>query len=224
MCACSVRLFILTGLKGENCPFVYNLEVWSSWVIPYLFLSYVPPWNLGGVQKFTMLSMGTVLFILFMLLLCLWICLQAIPSGDKLSTACICCIVTQAVSIEPFIVWPRFCEPARLGVIYCLSVCLCSTARDVTIELPTAWVSSIDIGYWFTPLPDKLSAEDRSLKKEFSILKSYICQIKTISFAHLARYCALPSSLCCGSSLVVANKGTPLCQHTMGPLQLLINW
>ncbi len=34
---------------------------------------------------------------------------------------------------------------------------------DVIIELPTAWVSSIDIGYWVTPLPDKLSAEDRSL-------------------------------------------------------------
>ncbi len=44
-----------------------------------------------------------------------------------------------------------------------LSICLCSVRHlTLIIELPTAWVLTIDIGYWWTPLPDKLSAEDRS--------------------------------------------------------------
>ena len=36
-------------------------------------------------------------------------------------------------------------------------------ARDVTIELPIAWILSIDIGHWCILLADKLSAEDRLL-------------------------------------------------------------
>ncbi len=41
--------------------------------------------------------------------------------------------------------------------------------KDITIKLPTAWVLPIDIGYWCSPLPDKLSAEDRSLQFELVI-------------------------------------------------------
>ncbi len=41
--------------------------------------------------------------------------------------------------------------------------CLQACKQDaVTIELPTAWVLSIDIGYWCSPLSDKLSAENCS--------------------------------------------------------------
>ena len=52
--------------------------------------------------------------------------------------------VTPSVSTGPFIVWQRPCEPGRLRIAYCLSVCLCfacltcNIARDITIELPTA--------------------------------------------------------------------------------------
>ena len=63
--------------------------------------------------------------------------------------------------------------------VYLCSVCLTyNIARDATIKLPTAWVLSIDIGYWCSPLPDKLSAEDRSLsyyKKNVLRGRSHLC-------------------------------------------------
>ena len=82
------------------------------------------------------------------------------------------------------IFWQRFCELARLRiaychglncawvvpemclscawVAYCLSVCLCSACLTCNIA---CGLLPIDIGYSYNPLPDKLSAEDRSLSK-----------------------------------------------------------
>ncbi len=179
VCVPLVRHVTLAGMVAVSCPPIYSLAVCSSWDPCHIdFLN--TPWKFfGGRPKiitrsgvllawhfpFTSLLPGHLLFP------------PKIADGSKFSLSkdtfiflCLDCylFVTQAVSTEPFIVWQRFCEPARLGIAYCLSVCLCSAcltcniARDVT----TAWVSSIDIGYWFTPLPDKLSAEDRSLYME----------------------------------------------------------
>ena len=71
--------------------------------------------------------------------------------------------------LQSLIVWQRFCEPARLRIAYCPWV----RSSVVIVLFPHIFCGSenrtwcppntLQIHYRYSPLPDKLSAEDRSL-------------------------------------------------------------
>ena len=106
------------------------------------------------------------------------------------------------------IVWQRFCEPARLRIAYCHGL-NCLTAHCFHVDsskLSIVLVSLLVI--IVAPLPDKLSAEDRSFPEnrylfEFRVHSNLFinapdtcCKMLT---AHVARRKCICGSLCFGS-------------------------
>ncbi len=120
-------------------------------------------------------------------------------------------------------VWQRFCEPARLRIAYCLwvrlYVCVPCLVRHGSENLSRWPLDTLQIHYQYSPLPDKLSAEDRSFfDGKVSAQLSSICTSQRLPAGHHIKI------QCCQPCSFLIRNSDFICTYHLHLSTLFITW